>query len=100
MLTLSSVLKGSDLLENLHDSKRGYLKARAEYELALRRFTLDKVENCPSCFKNFYDSMKDRVKSEAFYSDFEPKELDILEEMFITPIVHSHKDKLDKDSTE
>lgn len=100
MLTLSSVLKGSDLSEVLMDKKREYLKARVEYELALRRFTLKKVENCPSCFKNFYEGMKDRVKSEAFYSDFEPNELDILEEMFITPIVHKHEDRLDKESTE
>lgn len=62
--------------------RKEFHKARAQYELSLRRFILNHVDNCPCCFDGFFDDSKNRVKTIAFYDDFEPDVLDVLEEMY------------------
>ena len=78
MVTLSSIFEESDLTQAVVEQRSKFHEARAEYELAMRRLILHRVEHCPHCFKSFFDDMKLLVKEEAFHNDFEPDELDIL----------------------
>jgi hypothetical protein len=55
------------------------------------------VNNCPCCFKGFFIEAKESVKQRAFYSDFEPDDLDVLEQMFVTPVVIDDEHEATKD---
>lgn len=69
-------------------------QTRADYELGLRKFILNEANNCPCCFKGLLNTTKDSVKQQAFYSNFEPDELEILENMY--SIITKEDEKVDE----
>lgn len=87
MVTLSQHMKSYEEQAEVKDLRDKFHQIRSDYELGLRKLVLNKVNNCPCCFKGFFIEAKDSVKQRAFYSDFEPDDLDVLEQMFVTPVV-------------
>ena len=87
MLPLSQFMKSCEEQAEVTDLRDKFHQIRADYELGLRKLVLNKVNNCPCCFKGFFIEAKGSVKQRAFYSDFEPDDLDVLEQMFVTPVV-------------
>lgn len=82
MVTLSESFKRSDDKSEVMKLRNEFHQTRADYELGLRKFILNDVKNCPCCFKGLMEKTKESVKARAFYSDFEPDELDVLENMY------------------
>lgn len=87
MVTLSQHMKSYEEQAEVKDLRDKFHQIRSDYELGLRKLVLNKVNNCPCCFKGFFIEAKDSVKQRAFYSDFEPDDMDVLEQMFFTPVV-------------
>jgi 5-methylthioribose kinase len=83
--------KSESVIEKLRNK---FHESRSEYELELRKHLLEEVKNCPCCFKGFFTEAKDSVKQRAFYRDFEPDDLDVLEQMFVTPVVFDESHNL------
>ena len=58
-----------------------YHEARFEYEMSLRRFLNDYVNNCPCCFKGFYKDTEETLTDHLIKEGVKPDELEVLEEM-------------------
>lgn len=58
-----------------------YHEARFEYEMSLRHFLNDAVDNCPCCFKGFYKDAEKSLTIEMIKEGVEPNDLDVLEAM-------------------
>jgi hypothetical protein len=56
-------------------------EARFEYEMSLRHFLNDAVNNCPCCFKGFYKDAEKSLTIEIIKEGVEPNDLDVLEAM-------------------
>jgi hypothetical protein len=87
MLPLSEFFKHSEMKSEVEKLRKKFHESRSEYELGLRKYLLEEVKNCPCCFKGFFTESKESVKQRAFYREFEPEDLDVLEQMFVTPVV-------------
>lgn len=94
MITLSQHIKSYEEQAEVKDLRDKFHQIRSDYELGLRKLVLNKVNNCPCCFKGFFSEAKDSVKQRAFYRDFEPDDLDVLEQMFVTPVVFDESHNL------
>ena len=81
MVTMNEVLKNAENQAEVNLLRDKFLKSRAEYELSLRKLILNKVKNCPCCFKRLLNISKDYIKQQDFEGDFDPDELAVLEEM-------------------
>ena len=86
MVTLSESFKRSNDQRDIEKLRDKFHQTRADYELGLRKFILNDVKNCPCCFKGLMEKTKESVKGRVFYSDFEPDELDVLENMYFITI--------------
>jgi hypothetical protein len=94
MVAFSEFLKQSEKKCEIENLRNKFHESRSEYELGLRKHLLGEVKNCPCCFKGFFTESKDSVKQRAFYRDFEPDDLDVLEQMFVTPVVFDESHNL------
>lgn len=94
MVSFSEFLKQSEKKCEIEKLRNNFHESRSEYELGLRKHLLEEVKNCPCCFKGFFTEAKDSVKQRAFYRDFEPDDLDVLEQMFVTPVVFDEEHNL------
>ena len=97
MLPLSQHMRSYEDKAEIKDLKDKFHQIRADYELGIRKLVLNKVNNCPCCFKNFFTEAKGSIKQRAFYRDFEPDDLDVLEQMFVTPVVIDEEHNLIND---
>lgn len=88
MITFDHVLLDTKTIEMMDDLNGKYIQARQDYELALKQFVLTEVRGCPCCYEKAFDQMKETIKSRMFYSDFEPDDLKVLQELYITPPVN------------
>lgn len=67
-----------------------YLEAKLDYELSLRKFSMLNVDKCPSCFESFYKDKQEDLKKAYLSGDMKPNELEILELMAMTEVIHEH----------
>ena len=86
MLTLSEHIKSYEKQTEVDDLRDKFYQSRVDYELGIKKFVLHKVNNCPCCFKNLFTKREGVVKGRTFYSDFEPDELQVLEDMYFITI--------------
>jgi hypothetical protein len=93
MTSLSSVFKGDFLKEKVSETRSEFHQARTEYELAMRREILHRVNNCPCCFDGFFDDVKARIREEALQNNFEPDVMEVLNRMSLTPVVTDEEDE-------
>ena len=94
MRSPSEIFKETEKQFEIETLREKFHESRSEYELGLRKHLLGEVKNCPCCFKGFFSEAKDSVKQRAFYRDFEPDDLDVLEQMFVTPVVFDEEHNL------
>ncbi len=94
MANFSEFFKQSEKKCEIENLRNKFHESKSEYELGLRKYLFEEVKNCPCCFKGFFTETKEIVKQRAFYSDFEPDDLDVLEQMFVTPVVFDEEHNL------
>lgn len=94
MVAFSEFFKQIEMRTEIEKLRNKFHESRSEYELGLRKHLLEEVKNCPCCFKGFFTEAKDSVKKRSFYRDFEPDDLDVLEQMFVTPVVFDEEHNL------
>jgi hypothetical protein len=93
MTSLSSIFKGDSLKEKVSETRNDFHQARTEYELAMRREILNRVNHCPCCFDGFFENVKARLREEALQNNFEPEVMEILSRMSQIPVVTEEEDE-------
>lgn len=93
MTSLSSIFKEDFLKEKVSETRNDFHQARTEYELAMRREILHRVNHCPCCFNGFFEDVKARVREEALHNNFEPDVMEVLSRMSVIPLVPKEEDK-------
>lgn len=87
MTALSSFFKEDVLKERVSEAMNEFHQARTEYELAMRREILHRVNHCPCCFDGLFEEVRARIREEAFRNNFEPDVMEVLQRMSNTPVV-------------
>jgi hypothetical protein len=82
MANFSEFYKGIESESVIEKLRNNFYESRSEYELALKNFILNKVNDCPCCFDVFYKKIVEKIQDSTFYIDLEPDELKVLEEMY------------------
>ena len=82
MVAFSEFLKQSEKKCEVEKLRNKFHESRSEYEVALKNFVLNKVNDCPCCFDVFYKKIVEKIQDSTFYIDLEPNELKVLEEMY------------------
>lgn len=93
MTAFSSFFKEDFLKEKVSETRSDFHQARTEYELAMRREILNRVNHCPCCFDGFFDDVKARIRQEALQNNFEPDVMEVLQRMSLTPVVTDEEDE-------
>lgn len=93
MTSFSSVFKGDILKEKVIEARNNFHQARTEYELAMRREILHRVNHCPCCFDGFFEDVKARVREKALHNNFDPDLMEVLSHMSVIPLVPNEEDK-------
>lgn len=93
MTAFSSFFKEDSLKEKVSGTRSDFHQARTEYELAMRREILNRVNHCPCCFDGFFDDVKARIRQEALQNNFEPDVMEVLQRMSLTPVVTDEEDE-------
>ena len=93
MTKLSSFFQEDFLKEKVSETRSDFHQARTEYELAMRREILHRVNHCPCCFDGFFENVKAQIREEALQNNFEPDVMDVLNRMSLTPVVTDVEDE-------
>lgn len=93
MTAFSSFFKEDFLKEKVSETRSDFHQARTEYELAMRREILHRVNHCPCCFDGFFENVKARIREEALQNNFEPDVMEVLNRMSLTPVVTEGDDE-------
>jgi len=93
MTAFSSFFKEDFLKEKVNETRSDFHQARTEYELAMRREILHRVNHCPCCFDGFFENVKAQIREEALQNNFEPDVMEVLNRMSLTPVVTEEEDE-------
>ncbi len=93
MTKLSSFLEDEFIKGKVEETRGNFNRARTEYELAMRREILQRVNHCPCCFDGFFADVKARIREEALQNNFEPNVMEVLTRMSLTPVVTDEEDE-------
>jgi len=86
MTAFSSFFKEDFLKEKVSETRSDFHQARTEYELAMRREILHRVNHCPCCFDGIFENVKAQIREEALQNNFEPDVMEVLNRMSLTPV--------------
>jgi hypothetical protein len=100
MTNLLAFTVDRDLEDKVEESRTSFHQARTEYELAMRREILHRVDHCPGCFDGFFEETKLRIQKEMCQGNFEPDVMEVLSLMSFTPVVRHHETQEDDVSLE
>ena len=81
MVTINEVIDNAENKAELNFLRDSFYKTRVEYELGLRKYIFNKVENCPGCFRRLSDESRNFLHQQISEGDFVSDELSVLEEM-------------------
>jgi hypothetical protein len=81
MKSMNEVIKITENKAEVSLLRDKFYKARVEYELGLRKFIFNEVDNCPGCFRRLFDESRDSINQEISEGDFISDELSVLEDM-------------------
>jgi hypothetical protein len=93
MTAFSSFFKEDFLKEKVSETRSDFHQARTEYELAMRREILHRVNHCPCCFDGFFENVKAQIREETLQNNFEPDVMEVLNRMSLTPVVTNEEDE-------
>jgi hypothetical protein len=83
MLPLSKFLNEQEAPNEIELLRTKYFRARLNFQNSLEKFSLQKVNGCTSCYEKLFEGTKERIMSRMFTSDFEPDELEVLNELYV-----------------
>ena len=90
----SSFHQEESLREKVTETKSDFHQARTEYELAMRREILHRVNHCPCCFEGFFESVKAQIQEEAIQKNFEPDVIEVLTRMSLTLLATAEENEI------
>jgi len=91
MANFSEFFKQLEMKSEVEKLRNKFYESRSEYELGLRNFILNKVNDCSCCFESLFKKTETKVENRTFYSDLHPDELKVLEEMYFVTVNDLHK---------